>query len=146
MVKRKKKSALTKKIEDPNSSYWKRKVDSAWGAIIHAAGGGCVCKILGDCKGPLEAHHLITRGRDATRHDPRNGVLLCSYHHKWSKKCSPHMAPLEFAEFLQRFRQDVWAQFLMMKDDTPMAEKSYKERREVLEKVYMELTKKELDR
>lgn len=145
-VRKAKKSALEKKKSDPNSAYWKKKADMAWGAVVHGAGGGCVCAILGDCKGPLEAHHLITRGIISTRHDPRNGVLLCSYHHKWSKKCSPHMAPLEFAFYLQRFKPRLWQAFEEMRgqENNPMG--SYMERRKLLERVFKEITGRELDK
>ena len=94
----KKKSALQKKKENPNSTYWKKKADIEWGRIIHEA--NC-CLVGGNCSGNFEAHHLISRGNTLTRHDPKNGVLLCSLHHKWSKDCSPHMAPIQFTEFLR---------------------------------------------
>lgn len=129
---KKRRSALAKKRDNPNSTYWKRKADVAWGRLIHAIGGGCVCKELGDCKGPLEAHHLITRGRLATRHTPANGVLLCSYHHKWSRDCSPHMAPLQFAQFLQERRKDVWTLYESCKVMQSGPE-SFKDRAEFLE-------------
>jgi len=56
----------------------------------------------------MEAHHLISRANKATRHDPRNGVKLCSKHHKFDNKLSAHGAPLAFAEWLQEHYPERW--------------------------------------
>lgn len=92
------KSALQKKKDKPNSKYWKTKADKAWGELIHLEEQ---CLVNDNCKGNLEAHHLITRSKVTTRHAHENGVLLCSLHHKYSTECSPHTAPIQFSEFLR---------------------------------------------
>ena len=93
------KSNLQKKKDNPNSSYWKKKAMAAWGILMHAKYDTCL--VGRDCKGNLEAHHLISRSKVLTRNDINNGVLLCSLHHKFSNELSPHTAPVQFTEFLR---------------------------------------------
>jgi len=102
-IKRKKKSALQRKKDNDNSTYWRVKADKEWARLIHSSGR---CLIGHECAGNLEAHHLISRSVTTTRHNPLNGVLLCSKHHKFDRKCSPHMGPLGFAEFLRNTHID----------------------------------------
>ena len=82
---------------------------SAWGQEIHAA--GCCAVNDRDCCGPLEAHHLISRGRKAFKDDPRNGLLLCWAHHHGSK-LSPHGSPKAFREWMTKNRpeQAAWVE------------------------------------
>ncbi len=103
----KKKSKLQKKKDDPKSKYWKTKADELWGSVIHEIYQRCAVNNE-DCAGPVEAHHLITRGNVCTRHNVENGIGLCSSHHKWSPKLSAHMAPLAFTEWLQEHKPDTW--------------------------------------
>ena len=122
--KRKKKSALQKKKDSPNSKYWKNKADKEWGRVIHLQG----CCMIGDkCKGNLEAHHLISRSNITTRHNILNGVLLCSLHHKFSKDCSPHMAPIQFSEFLRVHHPEkiVWVMHHRYETGKPNYKESY---------------------
>lgn len=107
----KKKSNLQKKKADPKSSYWRKKADSLWGELIHSLYSMCDVGRTGEgpsCSGNLEAHHLISRGNRATRHNVINGILLCSSHHKFSNKLSAHGAPLAFSEWLQTYRSRQW--------------------------------------
>jgi hypothetical protein len=85
---------------DPRSKYFLHKADTAWGQYVHARYNRCAVN-NGHCSGPLEAHHLITRGVRATRHDPANSILLCARHHRGSPQLSPHGAPTAFREWLQ---------------------------------------------
>lgn len=42
-----------------------------------------MCALHGpECWGRMEAHHVLRRGHGATRHDQRNLVCLCHYHHQ----------------------------------------------------------------
>lgn len=103
---KKKKSNLQKNKDNPRSKYWKTKADGLWGAVIHEIYGQCA--IDDDCAGNVEAHHLISRGNVATRHDIKNGIGLCSKHHKFSNKISAHMAPIAFSEWLQNHMPETW--------------------------------------
>lgn len=88
-----------------NVAYWLKQADSAWGKLIHAMYPVC-CVGNEDCKGSVEAHHLISRQIRCVRHLPENGVCLCAYHHRWSPHLSPHMGPIGFAEWLQEERPE----------------------------------------
>lgn len=97
--KKKKKTNLQKKKDKVNSKYWRNKADEYWKEYIHKRGECAVNNK--DCKGNLEAHHLISRSQAVTRHKPVNGILLCSNHHKFSVKCSPHKGPVGFSIWLK---------------------------------------------
>jgi len=94
------KSALQKKKDNSGSKYWKNKAMKQWGAVMHHRFRYCLVNNE-DCSGNLEAHHLISRAKVMTRNNIDNGVMLCSNHHKWSPLLSPHMAPVQFTEFLR---------------------------------------------
>lgn len=100
MAKRKKKSNLQKKKDNPKSTYWRTRADKLWGEYMHTLHTECFIKD-GNCKGTLEAHHLISRSNALTRHNPLCGIILCSWHHKFSKTCSPHAGPIGFSAYLQ---------------------------------------------
>ncbi len=96
------KTALQKRKDDPNSRYWLLKADALWGEYIHLKWPGCAMRDpASPCSGKLEAHHLVSRSVRAIRHDPSNGVRLCSLHHKYSPSCSPHAGPIGFTLRLQ---------------------------------------------
>lgn len=110
-MKRRKKSKLQTRRDNPRSTYWKRKADALWGKVIHAIYQGCAVNDA-DCSGKPEAHHLISRSVGSTRHDLRNGIVLCTLHHKYSKSCSPHMGPVGFCAWLQ-FNENAKWRFVM---------------------------------
>jgi len=130
--KRKKKSKLQKKRDNHGSLLWKRKADKEWGRVIHLLNDKCLVDNE-HCGGPLEAHHLISRGKVMTRHAVQNGVILCSNHHKWSNECSPHMAPIQFTEFL-RVHYPEKIDFVM-ENRWNLGKPDYKEKFEILSKI-----------
>ncbi len=97
--KRKKKSSLQKRIEDPNSKYWRARADLAWGRYIHMIFNDRCAVNDGTCKGNGEAHHLCGR-TPVVRHNVDLGILLCTLHHKYSRTCSPHGGPAGFFVWL----------------------------------------------
>jgi hypothetical protein len=108
-----KKSKLQKRIDNPNSSYWRSKADLAWGKMIHAAFGEKCAVNNSECKGKVEAHHLCGRN-PVVRHNPDLGILLCTIHHKFSQTCSPHGGPAGFFVWLSSnfaFKQTLCAQY-----------------------------------
>jgi hypothetical protein len=102
-------SRLARKRRDQFGMLWRRKADALWGQLIHLLGKETCLIGGGHCSGPVQAHHLISRARLATRHDPENGVLLCSFHHEYSTQCSPHGGPAGFFAWLEKYRPDLWA-------------------------------------
>ena len=91
-------SKLAKSKANPRSKYWKNKADKVWGEYIHAKYNRCL--VCGKNDFVLQAHHLISRGKVITRHEPDNGVLLCATHHIFDPDCSPHAGPIGFTDFL----------------------------------------------
>lgn len=60
----------------------KRRIQALLRQIVIARDGGCILRIvLGNCSGPLQAEHLISRTNSATFGDTRNIICLCQYHH-----------------------------------------------------------------
>lgn len=139
-------SKLAKAKANPRSNFHLHKADAAWGDLMHTVYDKCA---IGEtvptenCKGPLEAHHLLNRRHYATRHEVWNCPgLLCSKHHQWSINLSAHFAPLQFAEWLQSHRPDHWQWVCQHKND--MGKPDYKAKTEYLIKLKAEyLNKKE---
>ena len=100
---KKNRSKLQVKKDNPNSNYWKKKADKAWGAFQHHHFRHCIVGSIepGTCSGPLNQHHLISRGNVFLRHEIENCASLCVWHHLYSTTCSPHGGPLGFASFLR---------------------------------------------
>lgn len=110
----KKKSKLAKRKEKETSTYWRAKADEAWSLFIRGRDKTCLigCSPEGytdPCSGKLEAAHLISRGVHKHRHDPMNGLALCSKHHNFSKVISYHAALFTFVEWLREYKPDQYA-------------------------------------
>lgn len=101
---KKDRSKLQVRKDNPNSGYHKKRADKAWGEYQHHFRRICLVNIAGvesSCNGPLNAHHLISRGNVFLRHEINNCAMLCAYHHNFSTTCSPHAGPIGFSEFLK---------------------------------------------
>ena len=133
---KKKKSNLQKRKDNSGSKLWKNKADKAWGLCIHTVYSGCAVGI--GCAGNLEAHHLISRSHVLTRHMRINGILLCTKHHKYDIKLSPHGGPVGFVAWLQYNRPE---QFAWVRDNKyltgqkPDYEARYNELRKVIDRL-----------
>jgi len=104
------------KTKNPNSKYWDNKCMGVWRDLVRML-HDYTCPLNGfdkddECKGPLQAHHIITKRRRATRHDPRNGLLVCSKHHTFSTVRSPHGGPAGFFAWFRRAMPErhIWIQ------------------------------------
>jgi hypothetical protein len=98
-MKRKKKSKLQKKIDDPNSRLWRNKADKLWRELV-VLYWKSRCAICGAVEN-IQAHHMIPREMYSHRHIVRNGIILCASHHKYSFELSPHKAPVAFFKWLR---------------------------------------------
>jgi hypothetical protein len=80
----------------------KGKADDIFSEVIRSFGS---CEAEGyagrRCTNQLQAAHIITRGRSATRTDTRNAFSLCFGHHRFF-----HDYPREFSRFIS----GTWAQ------------------------------------
>jgi hypothetical protein len=84
--------------EHPFSRYWKKKADCLWSRVVKQAGR---CSYCGS-RSSLQAHHLIARSYNITRHKVECGLCLCKYHHLYCSKISPHLAPNDFEKWLKK--------------------------------------------
>jgi ribosomal protein S14 len=57
-----------------------QKLDKAWSVVVRTR-ARWRCEVCGKQEGVLHAHHIVSRGRHALRHDIRNGVALCYVDH-----------------------------------------------------------------
>lgn len=64
--------------------------------------------LMSECQGEFEAHHLIGRGNKHLRNNPDNGIELCSFHHKYCPKFSPHANKKGFERFLKKYYPERW--------------------------------------
>ena len=135
--KKKKKSKLQVRKDNPNSKYWQKKAMGEWGRIVHLQTGCAICMQNGeDHGGKVEAHHLVTRNAPECKFDPDNGILLCTWHHKFSPEISAHKAPAAFLLFLQEFyprEYEYMRQHIIYRPT--MLKKSAKDWYEILEKL-----------
>jgi predicted restriction endonuclease len=60
---------------------WRKAVRAKWNHACALAGATSPDYSVDPCQGALECHHYIKRSRPHLKHDVRNGVLLCQYHH-----------------------------------------------------------------
>ena len=84
--------------DNPYSSYWKKRADRLWSKVIRQTGQ---CSYCGS-RMNLQAHHLISRRHDYTRHKVECGLCLCEHHHLYCSNISPHLAPKEFEKWLKK--------------------------------------------
>ena len=89
--------------DNPHSIYWRKRADAAWSNIIKHTGRCAYCGAIATYVG-LEAHHLIPRRNTTTRHLIECGLCLCSYHHLYCPKISPHLKPKMFVKWLKENR------------------------------------------
>lgn len=79
--------------------YQNNKLDDMWKEAVHLRGQCEMREFDRPCNGRLEAHHLIKRSNYAVRHDPENGLLICTAHHFMAE----NMALTFNAEVSRRF-------------------------------------------
>lgn len=78
---------LAKKLRNKKDKEWRL-------AVLQAYGNECfICS----SKKLLNCHHIIPREFKETRHDVKNGIVLCPLHHKWGM-FSAHKNPIWFIQ------------------------------------------------
>jgi len=104
MITKKQKKINAKERHMKTKAYAKKQLkkqekekDKEWrNQVMKRYKGKCV--LCGNYKNP-NAHHIIPRTFKETRWDPRNGIILCPKHHKFSK-FSAHKNALWFITLL----------------------------------------------
>jgi len=89
----------------PSKKKLRKIADNLWRLIVLTQ-WDATCAYCGRTANP-QAHHLITRSRVATRHEPMNGIVLCPLHHIFSTELSAHGAPLAFGDWLEKNHPNV---------------------------------------
>jgi len=77
-------------------------LDQAWSELVKLK-SGWACEY---CKKTryVQSHHIFSRSKKSTRWDVQNGIALCAGHHTLSSAFSAHKTPLEFTDWLYRYR------------------------------------------
>ena len=104
------KSKLQKKLDNPNSSLYRRRADRLWKELVSKSYVGR-CAICGSDKW-TQAHHLIPRELFSHRHIIKNGILLCAAHHRFSFVLSPHKNPIAFVKWMISYHNATWCWLL----------------------------------
>lgn len=78
------KKKLKEKSSQQKRKYWKDKCLTLWSKIVRER-VGYTCEYCGAKPKRTEAHHIIARGTTVSPgwFDLRNGLSLCTSHHKW---------------------------------------------------------------
>ena len=98
MAKKKTTSAVPKKprLKAIADQLWSFAVRSDW---------NWKCAVCGN--GPVEAHHVIKRQHQTTRFTTRNGIALCSLHHKWGRDICAHGDPAKWVLWLEEHQPEL---------------------------------------
>ncbi len=102
-MKKKKKTKLQKKKDNPCSKYWRTKADTLWSKLIREREEN-KCVICG-AKENIQAHHLISRDVKVLRHCLDNGISLCPSCHKFDRRLSAHRGAIPYALWLEEHRK-----------------------------------------
>ena len=78
------------------------KLDIAWSRLVKYEYDG-KCAYCGKTT-HLNSHHIYSRSKKSTRWDLLNGICLCVGHHTFSSTFSAHKTPLEFIEWLTKYK------------------------------------------
>lgn len=77
-------------------------LDKAWSELVKLR-GGMECEYCGK-RSYVQSHHIFSRSKKSVRWDPQNGIALCAGHHTLSSSFSAHKTPLEFTDWLYKYR------------------------------------------
>lgn len=78
------------------------KLDDAWSLLVKKR-AGMKCEYCGK-QTNLNSHHIFSRSKKSTRWDVINGICLCVAHHTFSSSFSAHKSPLEFIDWLTKYK------------------------------------------
>ena len=98
-----KKKSAKKKPKKVSKTTVKNRCDRLWSELIRSQG---YCDVCGTTEN-LQAHHIITRRRLATRYMKENGICLCAKHHQFCDIISAHTNPMAFANwFIKKYGEE----------------------------------------
>lgn len=79
------------------------KLDVAWSLLVKLK-AGMKCEYCGATSKQLHSHHIYSRSKKSTRWHVQNGICLCVGCHTFSSRFSAHKTPLEFTQWLIRYK------------------------------------------
>lgn len=79
-----------------------KQLDDAWSKLVKLR-GGMKCEYCGKTS-HLNSHHIYSRSKKSTRWSVENGICLCVGHHTFSSTFSAHKTPLEFTDWLEKYK------------------------------------------
>lgn len=79
-----------------------KQLDDAWSKLVKLR-SGMKCEYCGKTS-HLNSHHIYSRSKKSTRWSVENGICLCVGHHTFSSTFSAHKTPLEFTDWLERYK------------------------------------------
>ncbi len=91
-----------------------KKLDDAWSKLVKL-NAGLQCEYCGTQVKQLHSHHIYTRSKKSTRWDVNNGLSLCAGHHVLSSTFSAHKTPVEFTEWLYKYKGTEFVDLLRFK-------------------------------
>ena len=77
-------------------------LDKAWSLLVKL-NAGMKCEYCGKTT-YLNSHHIYSRSKMSVRWDERNGISLCSGHHTLISTFSAHKTPLDFIDWLVKYK------------------------------------------
>ena len=92
------------------------KLDKIWSLLVkHKA--KWECEYCGKSS-TLNSHHIYSRSKKSTRWHVQNGICLCVAHHTFSSTFSAHKTPLEFVQWLYKYKGKDYIERLEIKANT----------------------------
>jgi hypothetical protein len=88
----------------PSDKRLTKYIDDTWSLLVRFRADN-KCEVCGS-QDSVQAHHIIGRGNWRLRWEPRNGVALCSKHHKFDRHQSAHLNSLWFNEWLDKYHKE----------------------------------------
>ena len=105
-----------------------KKLDDAWSLLVKLK-AGMKCEYCGKTT-TLNSHHIYSRSKRSTRWLPDNGVCLCVSHHTFNSGFSAHKTPLEFIDWLIKYKGEEFVDTL--RDKANLMWKPHKHEKEEL--------------
>lgn len=93
------------------------KLDIAWSKLVKLK-AGMKCEVPNCHKTTLNSHHIYSRSKKSTRWHVQNGICLCVGHHTFSSTFSAHKTPLEFTQWLVKYKGQDYLDRLQIKANT----------------------------
>lgn len=90
----------------PKIENLKKQCDDLWSELVKIR-ANYKCEYCGTPFN-LNSHHLFSRSKNSTRHDPDNGICVCVEHHVFSSTFSFHLTPMEATEWIKERRGEEW--------------------------------------